>query len=71
MTHVHVSACALHADRVHEDKAAKSSCVLTCLRSQHARLKGQRASKTTARETLTDPNYDEQSDEGEVVADGV
>ena len=33
--------------------------------------KGQRASKTTARETLTDPNYDEQSDEGEVVADGV
>ena len=38
VTHVHVSACALHADRVHEGKAAKSSCVLTILRSQHARF---------------------------------
>ena len=32
---------------------------------------GERASKITARERMTDINYDEQSDEGEVVADGV
>ena len=29
---------------------------------------GERASKITARERMTDINYDEQSDEGEVVA---